>query len=90
MDQLISVGAEKPLGKKHINLEPHTQLGSFILEMMGWVENGGLRIIHEEVRGLHREPHLETALVVGEDDPMCHTAALLAWGWVCAQGKEHV
>lgn len=25
--QLLYAGAEKPLGKKHINLEPHTQLG---------------------------------------------------------------
>lgn len=70
MDQLISVGAEKSLGKKHINSEPHTQLASFILRMSGHLGDNGLggewgspRRIPEEVRGLqHREPHLETGL----------------------------
>ena len=78
--------AEKPLGKKHMNLEPHTQLESFILRMTGHPGDdelggmrGSLKRIREEGRGLpQREPHLETGLGgVGEDPPVYDAAAAL-------------
>lgn len=70
MDQLISIGAEKPLGKKHINLEPYAQSGPFMLRMFSHLgddelagEWGSPRRIHEEMRDLqHKEPHLEADL----------------------------
>lgn len=92
--QLSFVEAEKPLGKKHMNLEPHTQLESFILRITGHPGDdelggmcGSLKRICEEGRGLpRREPHLETGL--GRSCGWCGSCSRLRR--VCAQGRKHV
>lgn len=78
----------EPLGKKHKNLEPHTQLEVFMQGMSGHLgddgpagERGFLRI-HEGVRDLQeREPHSETGYRVADGDgPICPATAAPAWG----------
>lgn len=77
--QQIEVGAEKPLGEKHVTPEPHTQPESSTLETTGRVECGGPQKAFRRKRGAPRtrNPTQRQASVVLVREDLCTMWQLL-------------